>query len=234
MIKPSWTLVGGPALALSVVSACHDPVSLGAQPDGGYGRDGSVGCVTVADCRPSGGGSCATVCADGTNPCANACVGGQCVERGCPDGGDTDVALDALGRTCTRDDDCRSNPATPGVAMACGFPIAAGCAAMGVCVHFSGGGACSSAPACTCTGTTDPAPQCGLDNAYAREPIAHDGACADSADAQPVDSGGCTTVADCPPTGGGACATVCADGTNPCANACVGGQCVERGCPDGG
>jgi hypothetical protein len=48
---------------------------------------GQAWCNQVADCPPNGGASCAHVCADGTNPCENACSGHQCVERGCPDGG---------------------------------------------------------------------------------------------------------------------------------------------------
>lgn len=51
-------------------------------------------------------------------------------------------------------------------------------------------------------------------------------------DASPPDSSGCLSASDCPVNSGAACASVCADGTNPCVNACVAGACVERGCPD--
>jgi hypothetical protein len=53
-------------------------------------------------------------------------------------------------------------------------------------------------------------------------------------DASPPDSSGCLSASDCPVNSGAACASVCADGTNPCVNACVAGACVERGCPDSG
>jgi hypothetical protein len=122
-------------------------------------------CQTVADCPPTGGAACATVCADGSNPCGNACVSGQCVERGCPDDHDGGSA------------DAGSN--------------------------------------------------------------GQDGGAADVQSGQDaLDAGAfCSVDADCPPNPGASCAHVCADGTNPCGNVCVGNQCVMRGCPndvDGG
>ncbi len=59
--------------------------------------DGGAGCKYTSDCPPTPGAACASACADGTNPCLNACIGGACVERGCPDGGVGDAPADAAG-----------------------------------------------------------------------------------------------------------------------------------------
>jgi hypothetical protein len=65
-------------------------------PEGGP-PDGGARCKTASDCPPTGGAACASVCSDGTNPCLNACVGGHCVERGCPDAGPLDAPADSTG-----------------------------------------------------------------------------------------------------------------------------------------
>jgi hypothetical protein len=65
-----------------------------------------------------------------------------------------------------------------------------GCAATGICIPFHDVGSCALLPACTCAGTTAPAPWCGFDSTHgvdAHEPIAHDGLCSD-ADGAATDS----------------------------------------------
>jgi hypothetical protein len=57
--------------------------------------DGQAWCNQISDCPPNQGASCASVCSDGSNPCLIACAAHQCVERGCPDGGGTNVGGDA-------------------------------------------------------------------------------------------------------------------------------------------
>lgn len=86
----------------------------------------------------------------------------------------------------------------------------------------TGGGACANA----CTDGTDP---CA--NACVAKVCSQRG-CPDAS----LISGQawCNQVSDCPPNGGASCAHLCADGTNPCENACSGHECVQRGCPDGG
>jgi hypothetical protein len=108
----------------------------GSSADADSGIGGS--CNQTSDCPPTGGGACASVCSDGTDPCARACVDHACVPRGCPDSSVLD-----------------------GQAF-------------------------------------------------------------------------CNQVSDCPPNTAASCASVCSDGSNPCVTACVGHQCVERGCPDAG
>jgi hypothetical protein len=59
-----------------------------AQDDAAPGpAGGRTPCVGASDCPVNTGASCASVFADGSNPCVNACVAGRCVARGCPDGG---------------------------------------------------------------------------------------------------------------------------------------------------
>jgi hypothetical protein len=63
-------------------------------PDASF-LDGQAWCNQVSDCPPNPGASCASVCSDGSNPCVVACVAHQCVERGCSDGGASDVEVEA-------------------------------------------------------------------------------------------------------------------------------------------
>lgn len=56
-------------------------------------------CVHTSDCPVNTGASCASVCADGSNPCVNACIAGRCAARGCPDGG-AEAAVDAQSSAC--------------------------------------------------------------------------------------------------------------------------------------
>jgi hypothetical protein len=104
----------------------------------------------------------------------------------------------AIGSACVTDSDCSA----PG-ALTCAFDIAAGCSAKGTCQAVEMGGLCADSPACTCAGTTDPAPTCGFGNNMAHEPIAYEGPCTDggpiASDAGPIDDSG---PVDCIEAGG--------------------------------
>ncbi len=51
----------------------------------------AIECIFPSDCPINSAASCATACADGSNPCNNTCINNRCAERGCkvekPDGG---------------------------------------------------------------------------------------------------------------------------------------------------
>jgi len=64
-------------------------------------------CQLASDCPISAGAACATVCADGSNPCRAACVDGECALRGCP----TLVTVDGGIEACSSAADCGVNPA---------------------------------------------------------------------------------------------------------------------------
>jgi hypothetical protein len=132
---------------------------------------------------------------------------------------DAGFSIDSGPGSCITNGDCAAG-------QICGFARSSACSAVGQCFPPPGPICQSYSPGCACDGTEINIACNGLPSGYATKPVLHQGACATG--------GVCTTVADCRPNGGGACASVCADGTNPCANACVAGQCVERGCLDGG
>ena len=94
------------------------PASDAAHPSDLSASDGAIGCKTTADCPPNPGADCAMTCADGSNPCVNACINSLCKPRGCPsvDGGvcapDAGLAAanccHAIGDVCTKNGDCCS------------------------------------------------------------------------------------------------------------------------------
>jgi sulfatase modifying factor 1 len=78
------------------------------------------------------------------------------------------------GSACVSDSDCAAG-------LACAFQVSDGCSAQGTCQAVPMGGLpCALEPACTCAGTTDLMPGCGLggpNGQYAKEPIAYAGTC---------------------------------------------------------
>src|SRR5450759_4134835 len=88
---PSATAVEGTDGSLTMGDAQGDAAP---EPDGGR-----TPCVRASDCPVNTGASCASVCADGSNPCVNACAAGQCTARGCPDGG-ADAGTDGQASPC--------------------------------------------------------------------------------------------------------------------------------------
>ncbi len=161
----------------------------------------------------------------------------------------------AVGSSGDGETPCASNADCSG-GRECAFDVAAGCTATGTCRPVAGGGSCLVEPACTCAGTTDPSPECGLDNTngpYAHEPIAHDGPCSDDAGAAdgsgPADalaSDASTSVTDTGPPSDSfpqwwdpACSTSAAGCTDPnCRSAnlnvsstlCAASTSVQAGC----
>jgi sulfatase modifying factor 1 len=105
-----------------------------------------------------------------------------------------------IGIACASDSDCSGG-------LACAFEVASGCFAKGTCqALLMGGIPCPVQPACTCAGSTDPNPGCGLGGAhgqYAYEPIAYQGPCIDGGPI-PSDAGtGAGTPPSCAPGGPG-------------------------------
>jgi hypothetical protein len=154
-------------------------VGCGGQTSGGGGAgssgDGETGVTGVVSGASSG--TATRICGNG---------------NGCTSGASGSVS--GIGSACVTDSDCSA----PG-ALTCAFAIAAGCSAKGTCQAVEMGGLCADSPACTCAGTTDPAPTCGFGgNNMAHEPIAYEGPCTDggpiASDAS-ADSGAAACVA---------------------------------------
>ncbi len=118
---------------------------------------------------------------------------------------DDGAAPDAAAGTspsCVTDADCA-------VGRLCGYPIAAGCTAIGACYDGQTGPPCDSfVPACACDGTTVKLDCDDLPAGIAARPIVAMGSCDDAAlppggDAGGVSSGGdagahCASDSDCP------------------------------------
>jgi hypothetical protein len=121
--------------------------------------DGATGsCNQDSDCPPIGGGACASMCSDGTNPCARACVDHACAPRGCPDAsvpdaeaGATNVGVDAGDAGGASDAGCA------GTAPNCFGNDAQTCCGQdpsGRASCVAGAWRCGTAPAPGCNGTS--------------------------------------------------------------------------------
>jgi hypothetical protein len=73
-----------------VVADASPPVDVATPPESGLG----AACDTTEQCGVNAGASCATTCADGSNPCGYACVDHTCVTRGCPSAVDAGPSCD--------------------------------------------------------------------------------------------------------------------------------------------
>ncbi len=88
------------------------------QPDGSTntGDSGDLGtqCTKTSDCSPSADASCARTCADGSNPCVDACSSvGTCVMRGCAE----DNAPSGCVPACSGDTICVKKQFNGGAAL---------------------------------------------------------------------------------------------------------------------
>jgi Sulfatase-modifying factor enzyme 1 len=140
-------------------------------------------------------------------------------------GADSDVSGGSpIGGPCATDAECSAG-------LACAFEVAAGCSSsIGMCQSVLMGSLCAMEPACTCVGTTDPTPGCGLGGAngqYAHEPIAHVGPCADGGPLAEAGAVEATTVDGTVPDGGpegAACSIQASDYDQSCTSD---SDCVE-------
>jgi hypothetical protein len=185
------TSLSGLAATVALLAACNSSISLKNAAATGTGIEGPLDGATSSvpvDAAPfdSGRINSATSFDAATEDALAPCI----TASNCPpaiigvDASDAADSPDGAGQSCTKNSDCPLGLYPSLDAFQCAFPIAAGCtAAVGVCVLRPGGIACADEkPACTCAGTTDSSPQCGLDGShatYAWEPIAHAGPCLD-------------------------------------------------------
>lgn len=155
----------------------------------------------------------------GATASAGMSVAGDGASAGLPAGaaGSATGGNSAIGSACASDSDCADG-------TACAFRAADGCSALGSCQAAPiDGPPCTVEPACTCAGTTDVTPRCGLGGAvgaYTREPIAHDGPCDDGG---PLSGGDAAADAEAA-SEGGSCSIRAADYDQSCAtdSDCVG------------
>ena len=185
-----------------------------------------------AACEPADAGasdaSCAEVCCDpppdGRGPPSFQCVaaGTACVlpNSTCL-AGDAGPGADGGGVPCTTTADCFSLTSGGTNPYVCGYSLAGGCSAQGVCMPA--GPLCNQPTpiACACDGTGVGYGACsGYPTGYAGKPTVHTGSCA-------ADGGtlACQTAADCGPN------QVCVQdydpqvGSNPVSAKCIDNPC---------
>ncbi len=181
--------------------------------------------------------SCAEVCCD-PPPDGRGSPSFQCVGAGvactlpnadCLPGPDAGPGGADGGVPCTSTADCSSLTSGGMNPYVCGYPLAAGCAAQGVCLPA--GPLCNmvSPIACSCSGTGVAYGECsGYPNGYAGAPTVHTGSCAQ-------EGGTCQTAADCgsnqvcvqdfdPQVGPAPVSSKCID--NPCGTAPLSCTCA--------